>query len=70
MSPVEATMASLNWVPAFHSFLIPVITGLHWFMQNWLWVLFILIGVWMWSSGFGVIRARVEAFRKGWNLSK
>ena len=33
-------------------------------------VLFILIGVWMWSSGFGVIRARVEAFRKGWNLSK
>lgn len=65
---LEMVQEQLGWVPAAHSFFIPVIEAVKWGFSNAFWVVTLVGGVWFWTKGRQVIAARLAAHRKGFNL--
>lgn len=64
----EPIKQSLSWVPAYHSFLVPVLEGIRWFVFNALWLVPLIGGIWFYYKGWAIIRARLQAARNGFNL--
>lgn len=68
VDPTPALQQTVGWVPGAKGMLIPIIESIQWAVKNWWWVALIFLGVWMYAKGFAIIRARVEAARRGLNL--
>lgn len=60
----------LGWMPAAHSFLIPVIDAVKWGFQHAFWLVMLIGGVWVWTKGRQIIQARLDAHRSGQNLNR
>lgn len=65
---LEGLQSSIGWVPAMHSFMVPVIEAVGWGFKNFFWVLTLVGGVWVWRGGYKNLWARVKAHRLGFNL--
>lgn len=67
---LDFLQSNLGWVPAAHTFMIPVLEGLKWFATNLLWIVPVVAGIWFWAKGRAWLTARLNAARKGLNLSR
>ena len=60
----------LSWVPGFQSAMVPVLDSLTWVSKNLMFILLIAAGVWMYAYGWTWVKKRLEAARRGLNLSR
>lgn len=65
---LDAAQQQLSWLPTAHTFMVPVIEAVKWGWSNAFWVITLLGGVWMWTKGRHIIKARLAAHRLGFNL--
>lgn len=65
---LEGMTSSLGWLPSWHSFLTPVISAISWGLQNVFWVITLVGGVWFWTRGRQIIKARLKDHKLGFNL--
>lgn len=67
---VQTLSNNVGWLPGFKSTMIPVLEAMGWGMRNMLPLLLILAGVMFWARGRHWIWARLQAARRGLNLSR
>ena len=70
LDPTPALQDTVGWVPTAKGMLMPVIDGAQWAVHNWWWVAGIGLGVWLYAGGWMIIKARLNAARRGLNLSR
>jgi putative chitinase len=68
VDPTPLIKDAVGWVPQAKSIMVPVIEAMQWSVQHWWWVAMICLGIWMWAKGYGIIKARLDAARRGLNL--
>lgn len=61
---------TLSAVPGYKAMLEPAIEGTKWLASHWLWAIVLVGGIWLYYGGHKVIAARLNAARKGLNLSR
>lgn len=69
-NPAQVLEQTAGWVPQAKQQLIPIMEALNWAITHWLWIVIIVAGLWMYVKGGGVLKARLDAARRGLNLSK
>lgn len=67
---VKAVDQHVGWLPGFKSGMIPVLEALSWGVRNLLPLLLIFAAIMFWTRGRQWIWARLEAARRGLNLSR
>lgn len=65
---LDGMQTTLGWLPGWHSFLLPVIDAMSWGLKNAWWVLTLVGGVWFWTRGRQIIKARLKDHKLGFNL--
>lgn len=61
---------SVGWLPELQLTLAPVLDALRWAWAHAFWAIALVLGVWAWSKGRGVVLARWRAYTDGLNMSK
>lgn len=69
-NPAQVLDQTVGWMPQAKQTMIPVIDAIHWAASNWLWVAMVVGGIWYWAKGRQIIAARLDAARRGLNLSR
>lgn len=67
---VKAVDQHVGWIPGFKQTMIPVLEAMAWGFKNLLPILLILAAILFWTRGRTWIAKRVEAARRGLNLSR
>jgi putative chitinase len=68
VDPTPMLQDTVGWVPTAKATIEPVIHAGQWAVSHWWWVALICLGVWMYAKGGRIIKARLEAARRGLNL--
>ena len=68
VDPTPALQGAIGWIPGAKAMLVPAIDAVQWSLHNWWWVAAIGMSVWLYAGGWMVVRARLDAARRGLNL--
>lgn len=60
----------LGYLPSWVNVLSPCVDAVRWVMSNWLWAVLLIAGVVIWSGGYKIVQARLQAHRDGANLAR
>lgn len=67
-NPGQVLDQAVGWVPGAKATMVPVIESVQWGLKHFWWVAAITLGVWVYLGGLKIIRARLDAARRGLNL--
>jgi hypothetical protein len=67
---VQVMDQHVGWLPGFKTMMIPVLEAMAWGFRNLLPILLIASAIWLYAYGWTWARKRLEAARRGLNLSR
>jgi len=67
---LDGMQDTLGWAPQMHAFMSPVIDAASFGLKNFFWVITLIGGVWFWTKGRHIIKARLKDHIQALNLGR